>query len=130
MKKLVAEYDAAFKYELSGLDKDVSLTVYACYFSGKVFTDAVLRDILMLLLTIPINVHTMNMHLKNLVESSNNIGILRCDDSAVTITCAIRSSVRTLKDLMRDQMTVLAKAAQADISFENDYPEWAFDVVW
>lgn len=128
LKELVAEYDAAFKYELSGSDKDVSLTIEPCDSSGKVLTADTLRDVLLLLLTIPVNVQNMNMHLKNLVESSNNIGILDCDDNAVTITCAIRSSVRTLKFLMRDQMAVLAQAAHADISFNNDYPEWAFSV--
>lgn len=128
LKELVAKYDAAFKYELSGSDKDVSLTMESCDSSGKVLAADTLRDVLLLLLAIPVNVQTMNMHLQDLVESSNNIGILRCDDNAVTITCAIRSSVRTLKFLIRDQMTVLAHAAHADISFNNDYPEWAFDV--
>ena len=128
LKKLVDKYDAAFKYELSASDKDVGLTMQPCEADGKVLTADVLRDVLTLLLTIPVNVQTMSMHLKDLVESSNNIGILRCDEDAVTITCSIRSSVRTLKDSLCDQMTLLAAAAHADIRFNSDYPEWAFAV--
>lgn len=128
LKKLVDKYDAAFKYELSASDKDVSLTMQPCETDGKVLTADVLRDALTLLLTIPVNVQTMSMHLKDLVESSNNIGILHCDENAVTITCSIRSSVRTLKDSLRDQMTLLAEAAHADVRFNSDYPEWAFAV--
>lgn len=78
----------------------------------------------MLLLNLPVNVQTMSMHLKDLVESSNNIGILRCDENEITITCSIRSSVRSLKELMCNQMAALAHGAHAEIGFSSDYPEW------
>ena len=128
LKVLVEKYDAAFRYELSASDKDVRLFLEPWEGDNRVMTADTLQDTLTLLLTIPANVQTMNMHLDNLVESSNNIGILRCDKEEVTITCSIRSSVGTLKEMMRDQMTVLAKAAHAQVRFENDYPEWAFSV--
>lgn len=128
LKELVEEYDAAFRYELSASDKNVNLSMEPWEAGSKVLTTETLQDILMLLLAIPVNVQTMSMYLKGLVESSNNIGILRCDEREVTITCSIRSSVRTLKEMMRDQMTVLAHAAHAEVHFNNDYPEWAFAV--
>lgn len=128
LNELVTQYDAAFKYELSASDPDVSLTMQPCETGGKVLAADALQDVLTLLLAIPVNVQTMSMHLKDLVESSNNIGILSCDEEAVTILCSVRSSVHTLKELLRDQMTVLAQAAHAELRFESDYPEWAFAV--
>ena len=126
LRKLAEEYEAAFRYELSATDKNVSLSIEPWDADGKVLTADTLRDVLLLLLTVPLNVQTMNMRLKSLVESSNNIGILCCDEEAVTVTCSLRSSVRTLKELMCEQMTVLANAAHAQVRFENDYPEWTF----
>ncbi len=128
LKALAAEYDAAFRTELSASDQTVTLSIAPWEKRNRVLTGEVLQDILMLLLTIPVNVQTMSMHLKNLVESSNNIGILRCEEEAVTITCSIRSSVRSLKEMMCDQMTALAHGAHAEVEFGNDYPEWAFAV--
>jgi len=128
LRKLVEEYDAAFRYELSASDKNVSVSMEPCDADGKALTADTLQDTLTMLLTIPVNVQSMSMHLKDLVESSNNIGILRCDEEEVTITCSIRSSVPTLKKLMCDQMTVLAHAAHAEVHFYNDYPEWALSL--
>lgn len=128
LKALAAEYDAAFRTELSASDQNVTLSVEPWEKEDRVLTAETLQDILMLLLTIPVNVQTMNMHLKDLVESSNNIGILRCDEEAVEITCSIRSSVRSLKEMMCSQMTVLAHGAHAAVDFNNDYPEWSYAV--
>ena len=128
LEALIEEYNAAFKYELSGSDKGVSLTMQACDFDGKVLDERVLQDVLALILNIPVNVQTMNMHLTDLVESSNNIGVLACTDDAVSIACAIRSSVVTLKSFMNDQMILLAKTTNSEVCIENDYPEWAFAV--
>lgn len=128
LKALAAEYDAAFRTELSASDSNVTLSIELWETSGQVLTAETLQDTLMLLLTIPVNVQTMSMHLRDLVESSNNIGILRCDEEAVTITCSIRSAVRSLKEMMCDQMRVLAHGAHAAVDFSNDYPEWAFAV--
>lgn len=128
LEQLVEAYDTAFRYELSASDSNVRLSMAPWSGENQVLTSETLQDVLLLILAIPVNVQTMNMHLKDLVESSNNIGILRCDDEAVTITCSIRSSVRSLKEMMRDQMTVLAHAAHAEVNFGSDYPEWAFSV--
>ncbi|MEE0741694.1 MAG: aminoacyl-histidine dipeptidase [Emergencia sp.] len=128
LNELVEEYNTAFRYELSASDKNVCLSMEPWEEGSKVLTKDTLQDILTLLLTIPVNVQTMSMHLKGLVESSNNIGILRCDEDAVTITCSIRSSVCTLKEMICDQMIVLAHATHAEVDFASDYPEWAFAV--
>lgn len=128
LKELTEEFDAAFRDELSASDKNVSLFVEPWNrekVSG-VLTESALRDILMLLLNLPVNVQTMSMHLKDLVESSNNIGILRCDENEVTVTCSVRSSVRTLKEMMCAQMESLAYGAHAEAVFSSDYPEWEF----
>ena len=128
LKKLTEEFDTAFRDELSASDKNVRLSLepWNREENCRVLTAEVLQDILMLLLNLPVNVQTMSMHLKDLVESSNNIGILRCDENEITITCSIRSSVRSLKEMMCNQMVALAHGAHAEIGFSSDYPEWAF----
>lgn len=128
LKQIVEEYNDLFQYELSASDRGICLSMEPCEAERRALSKETVQDVLMLLLTIPINVQTMSMHLKNLVESSNNIGILRCDEEKITITCSIRSSVRSLKEMMCEQMTVLAAAAHAEVQFLNDYPEWSFAV--
>jgi dipeptidase D len=127
LKALTAEYLSAFKLQLLGGD-DVDMIIEPCDSDKKALTEETLNHVLLLLLTIPNGVQTMSQNLPGLVESSNNIGILRCSQNEIAIICAIRSSKKPLKLFMRTQITALARAAKAELTLDGDYPEWDYAV--
>ena len=59
---------------------------------------------------IPNGIQSMSMDIQGLVESSANLGVVRTTDSEVTFECAVRSSVRTLKDSTTNKMALLAES--------------------
>lgn len=123
---LMSEYGAIFKSELSASDPNVEVVCGECGYGGGVLSARTLESALTLLLTIPDGV--LSMHDKPaLPESSNNIGILRLDGGALTITCLVRSSKRSLKLSVCEQIRLIAEAAGAEISQEADCPEWEYE---
>ena len=51
----------------------------------------------------------MSMDIEGLVESSTNLGVVHTTENSVTFECAVRSSVKTLKDDITNKMDLLAK---------------------
>lgn len=88
-----------------------------------VFTD----DMIFMLLEVPNGIQTMSADLPGLVESSLNLGILRTEEERVTMTWAVRSSVKSLKELICDKLERLTLRMGGEISWHGDYPEWPFN---
>ncbi len=126
---LIQECGQAFQEELSGSDKEVALHKAPCTYQGQVLSVTDARQMLLLLLNLPNGVQSMSMHLAGLVESSNNIGVVNCEQDRVTVTCALRSSVASLKHLMRTQIEMLARSVSAEADFQSDYPHWSYQPV-
>ena len=62
-----------------------------------------------------------------LPESSLNLGILNDQDDLVRMTWAVRSSVASLKGLMKDKLENLTELLGGEITFNGDYPAWPFN---
>ena len=88
-----------------------------------VFTD----NMIFMLLEVPNGIQTMSADLPGLVESSLNLGILRTEKEKVTMTWAVRSSVKSLKELICDKLERLTLRVGGEITWHGDYPEWTFN---
>jgi len=117
-----------FKIEYQTSDSGVVVTATADEMPSKVFekktTDAVISSIRL----VHYGVNTMSNDIEDLVESSNNLGIIETIGDEVIITNAIRSSVRSLKEELIARDTLIAKLCGGAHSTASDYPEWRFKV--
>ncbi len=84
------------------------------------------RNIITALCIIPSDVLNMSLHTKGLVETSNNIGILRTEDELVKLTCALRSSVKSRKEFIKERLSMISESLGANARFYADYPAWSF----
>ncbi len=95
----------------------------------KVFTKQTFEKILSALMLTPNGVIHMSKSIPGLVETSNNLGVVRTDDvnSVVSFVSAIRSSVKSRKYYLLDQLTSLARLLGGSISTRGNYPSWEYN---
>ncbi len=118
--ELAAELRAAFP-----TDPDLALTVTEAEVP-RVAADP--RAMLAALLAAPSGVLAMSRDVPGLVETSNNLGVVRWEaDGAlarVEAVCASRSSVGSELEATRDALRALFEHAGASVLMEASYPGW------
>jgi len=82
--------------------------------------------IISLLNLIPNGVYSMSRSMKNLVESSSNIGIITTDENKINMTLMPRSSNEAKMDEMVMKIEMLCKLANAKVSHHDRYPGWEY----
>ncbi|MDY0257046.1 aminoacyl-histidine dipeptidase [Gudongella oleilytica] len=123
---IVNEMEKHFKGELSTSDPDVTLTLEKTKDRVKAFEDTVKLKIIAALLLVPNGVNSMSMDIEGLVESSNNMGVVSTLEDKVVVENAIRSSVKSLKDMLSRQMEIIAESLGANWSSSGEYPAWQY----
>ena len=95
------------------------------YKVDKVFSKDSLSKIIAALTLIPTGIQSMSMDIEGLVESSNNLGIVRTLDDKITIESAIRSSKDSLKKNIAKQIKTVADKVEVMESYSS-YPSWEY----
>lgn len=90
----------------------------------EVIADENLEKALFLLLNLPNGIQTMSYELVGFVESSLNIGKIAIEDDHIVYLFAVRSSVRSIKYHITDQLEMFAKHCNAEFIKTAEYPEW------
>ena len=124
-KNCINEIMNTFKHEFSTSDPGITIE---CTESNvdKVFTEETKTNVINLLNLIPNGIQTMSMDIENLVESSTNLGVVHTTANSVTFECAVRSSVKTLKDDVTNKMDLLATTLGGKLTLDSDYPAWEY----
>ena len=91
------------------------------------FTQSCAQKVISAMLLVPYGVLHMSGDIPGLVETSNNIGVMVTTLDAVTMDCALRSSVSSRRLFVRAQIEALAEALGAEVTFKHGYPGWAYN---
>jgi dipeptidase D len=78
------------------------------------------------LLLLPNGPLAMSKVFTGVVETSNNIGIVETDGESVIIISNPRSSRRSHKQFMSNQIEILGKLLTAQYKTDSDYPAWEY----
>ncbi|RMA79427.1 aminoacyl-histidine dipeptidase [Umboniibacter marinipuniceus] len=87
-----------------------------------------LDDILRLLRAIdatPHGVTKMSVSLPGIVETSNNLGVIRAGKSKIKVRCLVRSLMDSARDEFCEEVAAGFYLAGANVSFTGAYPGWA-----
>ena len=115
------------KNEFRVTDPDICISlVKKGTYEDDVLTFGTAEKIIFMLFNTPYGVQTMSADLPGLVESSLNLGIVRTDMDAVTLTWAVRSSVKSLKWMINDRLEYMTELLGGEYQWHGDYPEWAY----
>ena len=132
MDKLKAEVEdikKAIVKEYEHSDEGLFIRIDQAQNSQRVFTENTKKSAIGLLLGIHHGVEHMSVTLEGLVETSNNLGVVKIEDDVMTITCAVRSSVESRKWALVRRISVVAEAMGARVEVSEGYPGWTYSLV-
>lgn len=139
LQEQLAELEMELKGELFGKDDGIILNltlVEDCdqeqsgARSGaegfKVLTDESFHKVCMCLLMNPNGVQAMSSTIAGTVETSLNCGIMKLDKDGFLARYALRSSVKSSKNYLKERITEYIRLLGGTVSYEGDYPPWEY----
>ena len=79
-----------------------------------------------MLTCLPNGVQAMSMEIHGLVQTSLNLGILAADQTALTATFCVRSSLGSQKEMLHRRLRTLMAQLGGTVSISGDYPAWEY----
>ncbi len=127
IEKIIEDLNREIKNELIDKDKNIEISLEKEEKkTNRVFDTTTKTSIISLLSLIPNGVQSMSGEIQGLVESSNNLGVVRSLVDKITIESAIRSSIGSLKEDISNKIRLLADLTGGDFQTTSSYPAWEY----
>ncbi len=78
------------------------------------------------LMNLPNGVHSWSLSIKDLVETSSNLGICKIVDECIVIDYSIRSSVDSARDYVVTKIISLVEFMGGSTKYKGSYPGWEY----
>jgi len=122
------KYAVVIKEEISSREPDFELQTEICE-SGtcSVMSKETTEKLLNVILCSPNGIMEMSADIPNLVETSLNLGILKCFDDEINICFALRSSKKSALSHLEDRLCMLCRALNCICEVSGHYPPWEYN---
>lgn len=128
LENTVRELNEVYKKEYQLTDSNIKLDI--CNkkpaASVSVMTSATTEALITALVSLPNGIQRMSGDIKDLVQTSLNLGILSSTETEVVYSFAVRSSVESEKEELVERIKCLIEALGGTISCSGDYPAWEY----
>ena len=121
---LVASFTQTILNEFALTEPEGKITIEVVATPAKVMDEKSQANIINTVYAMPNGVLRMSDSMKDLVETSSNLAIVKSENGKVTIMCLLRSSVDSAKEAVGERMTAIAEMTGATISLTGAYPGW------
>ena len=112
------------KNELSGVEPSLRIDVMAAELPESVIEQNSFVKVLNAIYACPNGVIRMSNEMDGLVETSNNLALVKSGNGVITIECLLRSSADSARDDLEIMIQSLFDLAGADSVFDGAYPGW------
>jgi dipeptidase D len=119
LKEELATREPGLKLEYECLGNEINVNALNRATSDKVMD---------FLLALPQGVDTMSADVPDLVETSDNIGIIDLTENELKCSVSVRSSYASAKQALCDKVIAVATLAGGTAKQLGDYPGWAYRV--
>jgi len=123
-KDYVKQYEQIFKNELVKTEPDLKLEATPCELPGKMMDARSQNTLVNAIYACPNGVIRMSDGIPGLVETSNNLAIVRSNACETEVVCLLRSSVDSAKDDLAMAVSSVFELAGAKIELSGGYPGW------
>ena len=123
-KQLVERHFVEMKSELEAHEPNLKVTFEKCDTPSVVIDKKSALNIVKAVYGCPNGVERMSDAMPGLVETSNNLAIVKSSNGVVEINCLLRSSVDSAKDVLGAAITSVFELAGAEVSLTGGYPGW------
>ncbi len=123
----IKECETDFKSEYANTDSKIEIVITDSEKKNSAFSEKFAENIITAMLLFPNGVQTMSSDIEGLVESSNNVGVIKCRDDYIDIICALRSSVISRKYFICQKIKTLTETLGGKFESCGDYPAWEYN---
>lgn len=120
----VAKFEKIFKQEFSKSEPDLQMKVEKTNAPAKIMANDEMHKICKAVYACPHGVQRMSDAMPGLVETSNNLAIVKCINGKFAVHCLVRSSVDTAKEGVMYKIGGLFSLIGAEVAYEGAYPGW------
>ncbi len=122
--RYVKEMENVLVNELGSVEPDLKLETERTETPATVMDEVSQAKILDAVYVSPHGVIRMSTDMEGLVETSNNVSVVKMADGTFEELCLLRSSVDTAKDDLKNVFSAIADLAGGKITFDGEYPGW------
>ncbi len=124
LEKEVIKFDKIYKAEYKDTEPDAEMNIVKTTLPTKVIEKEVAAKMIKAVFACPHGVERMSASMEGLVETSNNLAIVKLNEGQFIVNCLVRSSVDTAKTAAMYQIGTVFDLIGADVKFEGEYPGW------
>ena len=121
---LVAEFEDLFVAEYDGVEDNIRLTAEQVECPATELPEDVQDFLIHAITACPHGVYRVIPEMPDVVETSNNLAMLKAEDNCVTVYCLTRSSVESRKEELQEIIHSVFALAGAEVEFSGSYPGW------
>lgn len=120
-------FQEKLRAELTGKEPELSVNgVIMEQEPAQMLSPVSMQKLLFLLVQCPNGVQEMSQEIAGLVEISLNLGVLRLSANEAKLDFALRSSIGTAKEALRDKLAYLVEFLGGECVITGDYPAWEY----
>ena len=123
-QEIVNDIYASIKNELSAVEPEFCITFEPVAAPATMMKECCSKKVINTIYALPNGVYRMSDSMKDLVETSSNLAIVKSENGVVTICCLLRSSVDSEKKDLAMMMKSVVDLAGDKITFTGEYPGW------
>jgi dipeptidase D len=123
-EKFVKGYEKMYRAEFSDTEPDLSFSCKKTEITDKVMNQGDQYRIIRALFACPNGVQRMSQAMKGLVESSNNLAIVKCIGGKFECHNLTRSSVDSAKEATAWKIAAVFHLIDAKVTMSGSYPGW------
>jgi dipeptidase D len=125
INKLVESYEKLFKSEFKNIDDGLSFKVVETDLPKGIMPEEIQDDLINGVTACPNGVFRFIADVPDVVETSNNLAIIKSDGKTIELKSLLRSSVESRKEELASMIESVFTLAGAKVEFSGGYPGWA-----
>ena len=122
--EFVQECEDLFTVEYTGVEDKISFTVEQIALPAGLIPEEVQDDLINGVTACPNGVSRFIPELPTVVETSNNLAIIKSDGNSISVRCLMRSSVESRKEELASMVESTFLLAGAKVELKGGYPGW------
>ncbi len=123
-KSVVETHFMDMKRELAAHEPNLKIELEKCDTPQMLIDGDVALKMVMAVYACPNGVERMSDAMEGLVETSNNLAIVKSNNGKIEISCLMRSSVDSAKDILAAAISSAFELAGAKVTLSGGYPGW------
>ncbi len=120
----VKAYEQMIIKEYAGIEDEVQIFASECAVPAKAISKEVSDKLILGVVACPDGAQKMSLAMPGLVQTSTNLARVVSDGQTIKLQCLLRSSVRSEKEALGEQITAAFRLAGAETELSGSYDGW------